>query len=57
MSELKVGQAERRTQNRVIELFREKLGYIFLGNWERTEKTATSKKATFAKVSEKAGLQ
>lgn len=37
MTELKVGQAERRTQNRVIKLFREKLGYVYLGNWEDRE--------------------
>lgn len=28
-----VGQKERRTQTRVIKLFRERLGYDFLGNW------------------------
>jgi type I restriction enzyme R subunit len=28
-----VGQKERRTQTRVIKLFREQLGYDFLGNW------------------------
>ena len=37
MSELRVGQAERRTQNRVIKLFRENLDYIFLGSWEDRE--------------------
>lgn len=29
-----VGQIERATQNRVVKLFREKLGYDYLGNWE-----------------------
>lgn len=29
-----VGQRERATQNRVVRLFREKLGYEYLGNWE-----------------------
>lgn len=28
-----VGQKERRTRTRVIKLFRERLGYDFLGNW------------------------
>ena len=28
-----VGQIERKTQNRVVKLFREKLGYEYLGNW------------------------
>src|SRR6476620_7914879 len=29
-----VGQIERRTQNRVVTLFRERLGYEYLGFWE-----------------------
>jgi type I restriction enzyme R subunit len=29
-----VGQKERATQNRIVKLFREKLGYRYLGNWE-----------------------
>ncbi len=29
-----VGQRERTTQNRVVKLFREQLGYTHLGNWE-----------------------
>ncbi len=29
-----VGQIERITQNRVVKLFREQLGYAYLGNWE-----------------------
>src|SRR2546421_10155300 len=29
-----VGQIEHATQNRVIKLFREQLGYTYLGNWE-----------------------
>jgi len=29
-----VGQRERATQNRVVKLFRETLGYDYLGNWE-----------------------
>ena len=29
-----VGQIERATQNRVVKLFREQLGYRYLGNWE-----------------------
>lgn len=28
-----VGQIERATQNRIVKLFREKLGYRYLGNW------------------------
>ena len=29
-----VGDIERITQNRVVRLFKEKLGYTYLGNWE-----------------------
>jgi type I restriction enzyme, R subunit len=32
-----VGQIERATQNRVVRLFREQLGYRYLGNWEYRE--------------------
>lgn len=29
-----VGQLERKTQNRIVSLFRDRLGYDYLGNWE-----------------------
>ena len=32
-----IGQIERITQNRVIKLFRDELGYQYLGNWEERE--------------------
>jgi type I restriction enzyme, R subunit len=32
-----VGQIERITQNRVVELFQDELGYTYLGNWEERE--------------------
>jgi type I restriction enzyme, R subunit len=32
-----VGQIERRTQNRVVNLFRETLGYAYFGNWEERQ--------------------
>lgn len=32
-----VGQIERKTQNRIIALFRDRLGYDYLGNWEDRE--------------------
>ncbi len=33
----KVGQLERKTQNRIVSLFRDRLGYEYLGNWEERE--------------------
>jgi len=32
-----VGQLERNTQNRVVSLLQERLGYEYLGNWEERE--------------------
>jgi len=32
-----VGQVERKTQDRVVELFRDSLGFDYLGNWEHRE--------------------
>src|ERR1017187_5466684 len=32
-----IGQKERKTQQRVVKLFRETLGYGYLGNWEERE--------------------
>ena len=33
-----VGQKERATQNRVVQLFKEQLDYTYLGNWEEGER-------------------
>ena len=33
----KVGQIERATQNRIVQLFQEQLHYDYLGNWEERE--------------------
>ncbi|WP_433702988.1 type I restriction endonuclease subunit R [Prescottella equi] len=35
-----VGQIERKTQNRVVALFRDQLGYEYLGNWEYRDHNA-----------------
>jgi type I restriction enzyme R subunit len=35
-----VGQLERKTQDRVVGLFRDRLGYDYLGNWEEREGNA-----------------
>jgi type I restriction enzyme R subunit len=37
MEELTVGQGESKTQNRVVKLFKEKMGYSYLGSWEDRE--------------------
>lgn len=36
----KVGQIERKTQNRVVSLFKDKLNYDYLGNWEEREENS-----------------
>ncbi|MDF1612298.1 type I restriction endonuclease subunit R [Stygiobacter electus] len=34
---IEIGQIERATQNRIVKLFRNTLGYTYLGNWEESE--------------------
>jgi type I restriction enzyme R subunit len=34
MEQNKIGKPERVTQNRIIQLFKNELGYTYLGNWE-----------------------
>ena len=33
----KIAQIERHTQNRIVKLFQEKMGYSYFGNWEERE--------------------
>ena len=35
-----IGQIERLSQNRIIKLFREQLGYTYYGYWEEREKNS-----------------
>ena len=37
MEELTVGQRERKTQDRIVKLFEDKIDYCYLGNWEERE--------------------
>ena len=51
-----VGQTERATQNRIIELFREELGYRFLGTWDRRDKNSNIEEDILTQyLSEKGG--
>ena len=34
---MKVGQLERKTQDRIVKFFQDKLNYEYLGNWEERE--------------------
>ncbi|MBB0990776.1 HsdR family type I site-specific deoxyribonuclease, partial [Dietzia sp. SLG510A3-30A2] len=43
-----VGQIERKAQNRVVALFRDQLGYEYLGNWEYREGNANVETALLA---------
>lgn len=37
MEELTVGQAEKKTQERIVSLFKDRMGYFYLGSWEDRE--------------------
>ena len=44
-----IGQIERKTQDRVIKLFQEKLDYTYLGNWEEREDNSNIEKELLTK--------
>lgn len=45
----KVGQIERATQNRIVQLFQEQLQYDYLGNWEEREGNSNIEEAELQK--------
>lgn len=45
----KVGQKERATQNRIIQLFKEQLQYVYLGNWEERDTNSNIEEAELRK--------
>lgn len=45
----KVGQKERATQNRIVQLFQEQLQYDYLGNWEEREGNSNIEEAELQK--------
>jgi type I restriction enzyme, R subunit len=50
-----VGQIERATQNRIVKLFREKLEYSYLGNWEDRENNSNIEEAELRRYLTAAG--
>ncbi len=51
----KVGQLERKTQNRVINLFKEELAYTYLGNWEERENNSNIEEGLLSEYLTKRG--
>jgi len=51
----KIGKAERVTQNRVIGLFRDVLGYTYLGDWEEREGNSNIEEAELTRWLSKRG--
>lgn len=46
---MKVGSNERSTQNRIVRLFQEQLGYAYLGNWEERENNSNIEESELKK--------
>lgn len=51
----KVGQIERATQNRILQLFQEQLQYEYLGNWEEREGNSNIEEAELRKYLQHTG--
>jgi len=54
---MKIRPSERQTQNRVIQLFRDKLGYDYLGNWEYREQNANVEEEYLVRFLQKQGYK
>lgn len=52
----KVGQLERKTQNRIVSLFKGRLGYDYLGNWEEREENNNVEEAYLRQFLSRTGL-
>lgn len=50
-----VGEIERKTQNRIVELIKNKLGYTYLGNFEKREYNSNIEKELLIKYLQKKG--
>ena len=51
----KVGQIERATQNRIVQLFQEQLHYDYLGNWEDRDNNSNIEEAELHKYLKSTG--
>ena len=46
---MKVGQIERKTQDRIVKLFQDNLDYTYLGNWEERQENSNIEKELLQK--------
>ncbi len=52
-----VGQVERATQNRIIKIFRDELGYTYLGNWEERPNNSNIEEGLLTEYLKKRGYK
>ena len=50
-----INPIERLTQNRIIKLFKEQLGYVYYGNWEKREHNSNVEQEILAESLRKRG--